>query len=57
MSSPNTCIGKRGDCDKPFGSGRFVMATDIEGVMDNGVGCCFAMYVCSKYVCSMYACM
>ena len=57
MSSPNTCIGKRGDCDKPFGSGRFVMATDIEGVMDNGIGCCFAIYVCSKYVCSLNACM
>ena len=40
---------ERGDCDKPFGSVRFVMATDIEGVMDSGVGCCFAMYVCSKY--------
>jgi hypothetical protein len=35
----NSSYSSSGDRDEPFGSVRFfVMATDIEGVMDNGVG-------------------
>ena len=45
---PMEVASERGDCDEPFGSVRFVTATDIEGVMGNGVGCCFAMYVCMQ---------